>query len=340
MTAPATDRVLVGVEASYDKQSATAPCLFVSELRELAVRELPTGNPDLLIFEVADLGPFAARLIAERVWFSVEGSYAPEGSPIAQGVPWLRVLQESRQGDGVRVVLEVAGNTSWHLLSADDWKDVVETAQAHGGVSALLLLQESVLDQKRPLEEVWGKNPRWLKVTNIKTGYSRSPAEPGKVTSEVTVRIRGKDYWFPADPSAVKKFVQLGKTKNRGNALTWFRRYVRREKRYKGRWPDRGYVIGNKVLKKNTIKDEPTRIEGLANREQLDTFHEDMDTTLTRQLVDLTGLSARVLCEAVHRLRGGESLSAVADRLSLEGSVLEGAVDCMRALNLLDEVRA
>lgn len=338
MPAAPTDRVLVGVEVDYSKQSSSALRLFVSDLRERAIRELPSARPGFSVFEVAELEPFLERLTEEKVWFSVEGNVEPEGEQLGSS-PWLRIIHEESQGDSVRVVLEVAGVVSWYLLTQSDWVDIVETAEVHGGVSALRLLSECVIDGKQPLEEVWGKRPKWLAVTNVKTGYTRSPATPGKVGNEVTVRIRGKDYWFPADPAALKKFVQLGKTQNRGKALSWFRRYVRREKRYKGRWPDRGYVIGNKILKKNTVKDEPSRVEGLASGGRLDTFREDMGATLSRQLADLTGLQPSLLSEVAHRLRT-ESVAAVARRLSVSHEEIEQAAECMRALGVLDEVIA
>ncbi|MBK6942466.1 MAG: hypothetical protein IPH13_20005, partial [Planctomycetes bacterium] len=110
----------------------------------------------------------------------------------------------------------------------------------HSGVTALL-----------GLAEAWGKNPKWLKVVGVKSGFRRDPVSPKIPGNEVVVRIRNKNYWFPADKQALDKFVRLGR-KNRGEALQWFRRYVRRERGYRGKWPDRGYVIKNTILKKNT----------------------------------------------------------------------------------------
>src|SRR6185295_8018249 len=50
-----------------------------------------------------------------------------------------------------------------------------------------------------------------------------------------------KDYWFPVDPYAYTKFLDLAKTRNRGAALRYLQQYIRQRKGYRGNWPDSQY---------------------------------------------------------------------------------------------------
>ncbi len=95
----------------------------------------------------------------------------------------------------------------------------------------------------RRVHERWGDEPRWLKVIRVRRGRLKD----GTRANELIVRIRNKDYWFPASDAAMRKFVSLGYTTNRGRALRWFRRYIRKHKGYKGVWPDLTYYRKNRI---------------------------------------------------------------------------------------------
>lgn len=220
------------------------------------------SDPTLVRFLVENELPLTSPLVEST------GGDVPCSS-----APWLRVLSVRPQGEHVHVAYAVAGDPGWALMSESAWADARAALPTHPFEFLRVVTEEcvdgSTVDDSSAVTamlglcEAWGKDPKWLKVVGVKSGFRRDPVNPKIPGNEVVVRIRNKNYWFPADKQALDKFIRLGR-KNRGEALQWFRRYVRRDRGYRGRWPDRGYVIKNTILKKNTT-DVSTKVHESAD---------------------------------------------------------------------------
>lgn len=260
-----SERTTVAVLPRPDQVGDT---VVLSLLRELARGASFTG--DAFVVEAENLPVFLDLLIENGLHFTLADRVDESGTSLSSQAPWIRLVLSEQVRSSRRVVLSVAGIRSAHLATDSAWIRFCEQVNQ----SPCAALEEFERATQR-LDEAWGKRPKWLKVTAVKTGTTRQQDIPRKVGQEVTVRIRGRDYWFPSDPAATNKFVRLGR-QNRGKALQWFRQYVRREKHYTGRWPDRGYVLRNRILKPAT-----TRVDlGVVENRDLDTFR-DEGSTLT-----------------------------------------------------------
>lgn len=192
------------------------------------------------------------------------------------------------------------------------------------------------------LTEGWGKAPQWLKVMNVKSGFLRYGGESG---NEVTVRIRGKDYWFPSDGPALRKFLRLGET-NRGKALIWYRKYIRRRKHYLGKWPDRTYVMRNKILAKNVRRvagDEDDPVQEMVNPDSFTggdiLYHgrggsKPAEPWAYSQLLGLTGLDDKQLRTVAVMASGGQGTKEIARAVGVSLSELKYVLDLMHEYGL------
>jgi len=74
-----------------------------------------------------------------------------------------------------------------------------------------------------------------------------------KTNSEMIMRLRNRRYWFPLTPKVADRFIQIRDSVNRGAALRYLQRYIRRYRHYKGLWSKRYY-------ERNRIKHYPGNI--------------------------------------------------------------------------------
>ena len=290
---------IIQIELPLDGAESIRNRTVLDELQSLGARPLRSNDPALTPFLVPASATAIVTevLLQEDLRFHLGRGPTLPSKPIVEGkAPWLRFLSVEPTDGGLKVVLDIAGHPHWHVVRPEHWIAFRENVALGKARQALATLTEqaiavgssSATNTERMLLEAWGHHPNWLKIVQVKHGYFRDPVKPPQQGAEVTVRIRNKDYWFPSTPQALTQFKRLGAQKNRGEALLWFRRYVRRLRGYRGKWPDRTYVIRNRILKKNTKRIDRTRFESLGFTEAVShvrDFHVDEVTTLPKGLV-------------------------------------------------------
>lgn len=316
-------------------------------MKQLSTRHHIEGDTVTFQVDRSDREAFDLLLAQNNLWFSFSGQ-PPVGDPIFETTPWARLVGREDRHGCVLLTLDIAGTPTWALVT-EALLDEAKALAEESPFTAVRVLWEGALDrgssglgEVRDILEAWGKDPKWLRVVGTKTGFERYPTSgpDRKVGNEVTVNIRGKDYWFPSNPNALKKFIALGR-QNRGKALQWYRRYVRRQRGYKGKWPDRTYVMRNKILKKNTL-DQDTRVT--EREESLDEAILCPDTFQFGRILllkhdpapgegkaeRLTGLDVEQLREIWARSVQGQGNEAIASSMGIDEVDVDVALTTMK----------